>query len=147
VSVGQLSDLLPFGNRLVVCRLSGRDIKSILEAGIDRALSSPENDGAFPYVAGMRYRADASRPKGTRIVRAELQDSKGRWRALSDTSSCRIVTNNYLVSGGDGYGLFPGIAGQAQDTGYGDAEVFIEYAGMKGELKRPSEQRITLIGR
>ena len=147
VSVGQLADLLPFGNRLVVCRISGRDIKSILEAGIDRAFSSPENDGAFPYVAGMRYRADMSRPGGTRLVQVELQDGQGRYRALADTSSCRIVTNNYLVSGGDGYRLFPWIAGQAQDTGYGDAEVFIEYAGMKGELKRPSEQRITLIGR
>ena len=147
VSVGQLADLLPFGNRLVVCRLSGRDIKMILEAGIDRALSAPENDGAFPYVAGIRYRADVSGPTGTRLVCVELQDSKGGWRTLSDTAGCRIVTNNYLVGGGDGYTLFSELAGKAQDTGYGDAEVFIEYAGMKGELKRPSEQRITLIGR
>ena len=147
VSVGQLADLLPFGNRLVVCRVSGRDLKKLLNAGIDRALSSAENDGAFPYVAGLRYTADMARPTGKRLVRVELQDRKGRWRTLADAASCRIVTNNYLIAGADGYGLFPGIARQTQDTGYGDAEVFIEYAGMKGELKRPSEQRIKLKGR
>jgi 2',3'-cyclic-nucleotide 2'-phosphodiesterase (5'-nucleotidase family) len=147
VSVGQLADLLPFGNRLVVCRVSGRDLKKLLNAGIDRALSSAENDGAFPYVAGLRYTADMARPTGKRLALVELQGRKGTWRTLSDSASCRIVTNNYLIAGADGYGLFPGIARQAQDTGYGDAEVFIEYAGMKGELKPTSEQRIKLKGR
>ncbi len=132
VSVGQLADVLPFGNRLVVCRVSGRDLKKLLNAGIDRALSSPENDGAFPYVAGLRYTADMARPAGKRLVRVELQDSRGRWRTLADAANCRIVTNNYLAGGADGYGLFPGLARQAQDTGYGDAEVFIEYARHEG---------------
>lgn len=146
VSVGQLADVLPFGNRLVVCRVSGRNIRKLLNAGIDRAFSSAENDGAFPYVAGLRYTADRAKPAGKRLVRVELKDSMGRWRTLADAASCRIVTNNYLAGGADGYGLFPEIARQAEDTGYGDAEVFIEYAGMKGELKLPSEQRIKLKG-
>ena len=147
VSVGQLCDLLPFGNRLMVCRLSGSAIKSVLEQGIDRALSSPENDGAFPYVAGLRYTVDLSQPKGKRMVRVELQDAAGAWRMLADTVDCRIVTNNYLMTGGDGYELLPRIAQKAQDTGYGDAEVFIEYAGMQGQLKQQPEKRITLMGR
>jgi 5'-nucleotidase / UDP-sugar diphosphatase len=147
VSVGQLSDLLPFGNRLVVCRLSGSDIKSVLETGIDRAFLSPENDGAFPYVAGLRYTADLSKPGGKRLVQVELQDRKGTWHILADTADCRIVTNNYLIKGGDGYDLLPRMAQKARDTVYGDAEVFIEYAGMKGQLKQQPEKRITLMGR
>ncbi len=147
VSVGQLCDLLPFGNRLVVCRLSGLEIKSVLEVGIDRALTSPENDGAFPYVAGLRYTVDLSKSGGKRLVRVELQGGKGTWRMLADTADCRIVTNNYLIKGGDGYDLLPRIAQKAQDTGYGDAEVFIEYAGIQGQLKQQPEKRITLMGR
>ena len=147
VSVGQLADLLPFGNRLTVCRLSGEGLKKVLEAAIDRAFSSPENDGAFPYMAGMRYMADMSRPRGNRLVRVEQQDGQGRWSSVSDTAVCRIVTSNYLIAGGDGYDIFHRIASQVQDTGYGDAEVFIEYAGAQGNLKRPSEQCVILTGR
>jgi 5'-nucleotidase len=146
VSVGQLADVLPFGDRLVVCRVSGRDLKKLLNAGIDRALSSAENDGAFPYVSGLRYTADRARPAGKKLVRVELQNSRGRWITLADAASCRIVTNNYLIAGADGYGLFPGLARQKQVTEYGDAEAFIEYARMKGELRRLSEQRIKLKG-
>jgi 5'-nucleotidase len=147
VSVGQLADVLPFGNRLVMCRISGRNVRKLLNAGLDRALSSAEHDGAFPYVSGLRYTADRDQPPGKRLVRVELKDSAGRWQTLLDAASCRIVTTNYLVSGADGYGLFPGIARQKQAAECGDAEAFIEYARMKGELNRIAEQRIKLKGR
>ena len=147
ISVGQLADLLPFGNRLAVCRLSGSALKSVLEEGIDKALSSPDYDGAFPYVAGLRYTADLARPRGKRMVRVELKDGKGTWRMLADKADCRIVTNNYLITGGGGYELLPRFAQNTLDTGYGDAEVFIEYAGLQGQLKQQPEKRITLMGR
>jgi len=144
VTVGQIKDLLPFGDTLVLCRLSGSEIRQVLESAIDRALSSAES-GAFPYVAGLRYTADFSLPLGKRLLKIELQDSRGRWRALVKKSYYRMVTNSYLARGREGYGLLAGISKRTQDTGFGDAEAFIEYAARQLQLKCLPETCITVV--
>src|SRR5215510_9947803 len=56
---------LPFGNRLVMVEISGRDLKRAIENGLSRL---PAADGTFPQVSGLTIEADLGRPPGSRVT-------------------------------------------------------------------------------
>ena len=146
VTVGQVRDLLPFGDALVICRLRGRDIRQLLDSVLDRAVDNPES-GSFPYAAGLRYTADFTKPPGRRILKLELRDKKGRWRAPQKNAWYRLVTNSYAAQGKGGYGLLAARAESRKNTGFEDAESFIEYAGRAPELKRLTDDNTIIWNR
>jgi 2',3'-cyclic-nucleotide 2'-phosphodiesterase (5'-nucleotidase family) len=86
---------LPFLNKAYVLEVTGATLKAALEAGF----SGAENEvGRFPQVSGMRVKADLTRPDGRRVVAVEIGG-----RPLSDAQVYKLVTNDYLANGGDGY--------------------------------------------
>lgn len=121
LTVGTAYELLPFGNTMVALDLTGAEIKAALENGVERS------SGAWPYVAGVRYTVDVSRPEGQKIVSVEIM-ADGAWTPLNDAATYRIVTNSYIASGGDGYDMLADADGYRYDTGFVDAEVFMAYA-------------------
>jgi 5'-nucleotidase / UDP-sugar diphosphatase len=56
-------------------------------------------------VAGLRYVWDPSKPVGSRIWRVEVWDNN-QWQPISITKIYRVVTNNFMRNGGDGYSMF-----------------------------------------
>lgn len=114
--------LLPFGNTLVVIELSGQDLIRVLDWGVSTG------GGAFPYLAGARYTADMSRPAGKRIVRAELAAPGGQWRPVDPKASYRLVTSSFVAHGGDDCKILAQAKGYRYDTGFVDADAFMDYA-------------------
>ncbi len=141
-TVGTAYEVLPFGNTLVVIELTGADIKQAVEDAIERILNI--HNGAFPYVAGMRYTVDVTKPYGERVVSVEVLNDEGEWEPINDTQIYRLGTNNYTAGGGDGYAVFEAATDQ-YDTGFVDAEVLMEYAQTQGTLYRPSTTGVTYI--
>lgn len=86
---------LPFANKAVMLELSGRDLRALLEHGLGKL---PELSGRFPCIAGARLRYDGSRPVGSRIVEISVGG-----QPVSDTRIYKVVTNDFLLRGGDGY--------------------------------------------
>ena len=138
LTVGTAYELLPFGNTMVALDLTGAEIRAALENGVERS------SGAWPYVAGARYTVDVSRPEGQKIVSVEIM-MNGAWVALDETAVYRIVTNSYIASGGDGYGMLADAAGYRYDTGFVDAEVFMAYAEHLGTLTPPQTTYIVYM--
>jgi len=136
--------LLPFDKTLVLLRMTGRQIRQVLEDAIDFAVTNSEGDGAYPYAAGLRFHIDASRKKGSRLKRAEVNPrlSVG-WSDIDAAHVYNVVTYDYLAGGKDGYLTFKDVAGREElDTSL--ADTLFDYAKRLGELlKVPADEAST----
>jgi 5'-nucleotidase len=109
ISFGQLYAVLPFDNQLMALDLTGDQVLNILEHSVS---SSPGK----MLVAGMTFRFDMSRPAGNRIVEATVAGVP-----LDPARLYRVVTIDYLASGGDGQETFL----EGINPAYGDTAVWV----------------------
>ncbi|UPG73271.1 5'-nucleotidase C-terminal domain-containing protein [Roseomonas gilardii subsp. gilardii] len=135
VTMGDILAMLPFNNTLATATLKGADIKAALENGLSRA---PESIGRFPQVAGMRVVWNIQRPPGDRIVSLEIGG-----KPYDPEKVYRIVTNNFMRQGGDGYDSFRDKALDHYDNGAPLEDSLIDYLsagkplpGIDGRLAR-----------
>ncbi len=138
VTYGDVLTVLPFGNTVATATLRGAELRAALENG----LSQP-GSGRFPQVAGMRIEVDLSRPVGQRLVSAEILRGE-RAGPLDPERAYRIVTNNFLRRGGDGYAALRDGALEAYDTGPLLEEVVAEYLAARSPAEPWLDGRITL---
>ena len=89
---------LPFGNRTVVLRLSGAQVRDALENGVSRAAHP---SGRFPQVSGLAFSFDARRPPDERVTRVTVGGAP-----LEDARTYTLATNDFLARGGDDYRVF-----------------------------------------
>ena len=89
---------LPFGDRTVVLRLTGAEIREALENGVSR-IGHPS--GRFPQVSGLAFSFAPRRPPGERVTRVMVGDAP-----LAASRVYTLATNDFLAGGGDGYGVF-----------------------------------------
>ena len=111
ITYGDVLTMLPFGNTLATAVLRGGHLLAALENG----LSQP-GAGRFPQVAGLRLVVDLSAPPGQRIVSVEVTRGE-RAGPLDPERAYRIVTNNFIRQGGDGYTALRDHALEAYDSG------------------------------
>ena len=149
VSLGDVLNVLPFGNLISTLELTGADVLAALENGVSRVEvddnGNPLVDGAsgrFPQVAGMRYTFDATQEAGSRIVSAEVM-SDGEFSALDPEAVYRVATNDYMRSGGDGYSILETNAMNAYDQGSPLDQVVADYIAANSPLSVELEGRIT----
>ena len=127
--------------------MTGADIKAVLEEALDYALQPDGSTGAYPYAAGLRWHVDAGKPTGERLSKMEF---KGRadtsWSALDMNKSYRLVTNNYIAAGRDGYLTFKTVKndGRYNDTYLDYAQSFVDYVLERGSVgKLPASEYST----
>ncbi|MDE0048412.1 MAG: 5'-nucleotidase C-terminal domain-containing protein [Rhodospirillales bacterium] len=89
---------LPFGNKTVVLRLTGAQIRQALENGVSRA---QHPSGRFPQVSGLAFSFDGRGPPGARVTRVTIGG-----KPLEDTATYTLATNDFLARGGDDYRVF-----------------------------------------
>ena len=111
ITYGDVLAVLPFGNTLATAVLRGAHLLAALENG----LSQP-GGGRFPQVAGLRLVVDLAAPPGQRILSAEVTQGE-RAGPLDPERAYRLVTNNFLRQGGDGYAALRDHALEAYDSG------------------------------
>jgi 5'-nucleotidase len=105
VTVGEVMELLPFGNTIATFELTGTHIITALESGLSRYGVS--GNGRFPQVAGLHYKWDLTKPIGSRLISVTAKDkTSGLFVPLNPTKLYRVVTNDFMRRGGDGYDVF-----------------------------------------
>jgi 5'-nucleotidase len=135
--------VLPFRNTLVRLDLSGAEILATLEDAIDYFLSDRSaNSGAFPYAAGLRWRLDLTRARGAgRFTQVETWTGE-RWAPLDPARRYRVITNDYIAGGLDGYATLGTIDdARREDTFLEYAQALIDHARETGELRLPPPER------
>ena len=129
ISYRSVLTVLPFGNTLYALDLSGEDLQRFL----DSAAKVSAGKGGFPHFSGLT----ATFADGT--ARDVLVDGK----PLDKAKQYRFVTLSFLANGGDGYSVLREIkdaVGRGYDTGYTDANVFVDYLSYLGVVEKTAEE-------
>lgn len=146
ISVGDVLEILPFANTLVLVDLTGAQIKTALEEGIDYLLEKyPGADQPLmPYVAGIRFSVRPAATSGDRISNLEVKEN-GVYQPLKPQEVYRLVTNAFVAAGRDGFAAIKNAAGSQSDTGIIDSDAFREHLRSLGAVVNPTEPRIVII--
>lgn len=124
----QAAIVQPFANTLVNMKMTGAQIKTVLEQQWQR-----DDKGAVPTRPFLRLGVsngffstfDASRPEGDRVT--------GMWldgKAIDKAASYSVTVNSFLAGGGDNFRGFS--AGTAKrDTGKVDLQAMVDYMAAK----------------
>ena len=123
VTYGDVLTVLPFGNTIAIMGLRGADVLAALENGLSQGQA-----GRFPQVAGLRFAWDPAAPAGSRVRQVEVAQGAG-FAALDPNRVYRVLTNDFMRRGGDGYVMFRDRALDPYDTGPVLDEVVAEAIG------------------
>jgi len=142
VTMGQILEVLPYGNQITMVSLTGEELAQALENGVGRV---EDASGAFPHVGGIRYAFDPSGEPGMRIVRVEAwEDTSGTYADLDPAAIYTVATNNFLANGGDGYDGFAN-ASDRYDIGWLLSDVLAEFLDAEGPVAPTIEGRIAEV--
>ncbi len=128
---------LPFGNRISVLLVPGRDIRAAIENGLSRL---PEANGRFPQVSGVAFEADMSRASGSRALSIRVNGAP-----LEDTKIYQLATNDFMARGGDNYEMLRNAKRVIPDAdGPLMTNEVMVYLRKLGIVRASSERRIDL---
>lgn len=138
ITLGEVLEVLPFGNTLALTTITGAQLKDALENGVSQVDLVA---GRFPQVAGIRFMFNKGAAAGSRIVAVQVADGKGGFAALDPNGSYRVAINNFMLTGGDGYSMFASGTNK-YDTGFIDADVAAEYIRKHSPFSATTDGRI-----
>jgi len=146
ISVGDVLEVLPFGNLISTFGLTGADVVAALENGVSRA-ENPDNEGTgrFAQVSGLRYSWDGSQPEGERIVSVEVMGEDGSYTEIDPEAVYQVASNDFMRGGGDGYSVFEENGIDAYDYGPTLDEVLVSYIKEMSPVAPELEGRITRV--
>jgi len=100
ITVGMIYQLMPFDNTIVTMKITGAQIKTILEQAV-------RDGGKGIQVAGLSFKYDPTKPSMHRVF--DMKKSDGT--PIDMNKSYLVATTNFMGTGGDGF------------TGFTDPEV------------------------
>ncbi len=103
VTFGQAFTVQPFNNFLVSMDMTGTQIKALLEQQFSGVNGPEAGKYKVLQVAGITYTWNPAAAAGSKIVPGSV---KIGGQPIVDGTSYRIVTNNFLSDGGDGFPAF-----------------------------------------
>ncbi len=135
VTVGQVLEVLPFGNTLATVDITGAQVREAVDNGVSQIESGA---GRFPQIAGFSFTYDPALPAGSRVTSVSYNGAP-----MDPAATFRVVTNNFMLTGGDGYTTFTK-GSNPLDTGLILADVVQEYIGAKSPVSPAVDGRISV---
>ncbi|WFD34813.1 hypothetical protein MCUN1_001657 [Malassezia cuniculi] len=89
ITLGNVLEVLPFEDSVVLVELTGQDIWDALENGLS---SYPRQEGRFPQISGLSVVWDSSRPPGSRVISVDFMD----------VSNAHVASKSYKFRQSDG---------------------------------------------
>ncbi len=136
VTYGEAFAVQPFGNSLVVMTLTGAQIDAVLEQQFAEGLQN----NVLHVSKGFKYTYSASAPVGSKV---DLASVSLNGAPLVANKKYRVVTLNYLASGGDSFSGF--LAGTEQIGGVTDMQALEAYLAAQSPISPPALDRITVV--
>lgn len=93
ITMGDMYEIMPFDNYLVVMDLKGSDLVKAIEHGINMPNTT---DGAF---SGLKVEYDDTKPYENKITKITLEDGT----PIEMDKTYKVVVNDFMFTGGDGY--------------------------------------------
>ncbi len=98
ITKGEIIDVLPFGNYIVVKSIKGQAVKDMLEMGVQLY---PEEYGGFLHVSGLTFKFDDKQKAGERVFDVYIAG-----QPLNLQADYTVAINDFQAAGGDGYEMF-----------------------------------------
>ncbi len=137
--LGDIYAVLPFGNTVVTRTVTGGKLWHVMEFGLG---ALPSTNGRFPQISGFKVTFDSSKPIGQQVQTITLNDGTV---VLSNTTSIyTLATNDFTLSGGDGYTMLSDDPGTVLDS---MAEVVAEYVTENAPITPAIEGRLLDVTR
>ncbi len=133
ITRGDMITVLPFGNFIVTKKLSGEQVRQILEHGVK---DYPEASGGFPHVSGIHFVFDPAQKPGSRIVSITRNGAP-----LDMKASYLVATNDYLAAGGDGFSTYT--QAKTENEFSTMEEAVTRFIKAKGSIRYAAQGRIT----
>ncbi|HUP24450.1 MAG TPA: bifunctional metallophosphatase/5'-nucleotidase [Thermoanaerobaculia bacterium] len=143
ITVGEVLEVLPFGNAMSTFGLRGADLLEVLEHGVSQA-DDPANGstGRFLQVAGLHYSFTLGRPVGQRILSAAVTTPRGGFAPVDTERTYRVVINDFNRTGGDGFDVLRDRAIDPYDDGPILADLVIAYLSRHSPVSPRLEGRV-----
>ncbi|MYM65815.1 bifunctional metallophosphatase/5'-nucleotidase [Pseudoduganella sp. FT55W] len=139
VTLGHAMAVLPFGNTMVAMNLRGSQIVELLEEQWIGGRDAKR--GLLQVSEGFWYEWDPAQPEGRKIVPGSV---KLNGMPLQMESQYRVVTNNFLAEGGDGFPAFTKGSNRAP-TGVRDLDALTSYLIKRDQDKKPAGAAAPLV--
>jgi 5'-nucleotidase / UDP-sugar diphosphatase len=110
VRVRDIYAALPFDIYLLAVKLSGAQVRQVLENGVSKAESA---EGRFPQVSGMVFAYNPAAPAGSRVKEVSIGG-----QPLDPVKSYVVAANDFMAAGGDGYNTFAAALGAVKPGEY-----------------------------
>jgi 2',3'-cyclic-nucleotide 2'-phosphodiesterase (5'-nucleotidase family) len=139
ITWGEMFAVLPFGNRTVILTMTGAGLKSAggLLNGFSPFCNPAIATGRFPQVSGLKVQFHCS---GTTPVIDGLWKMPGM-TPIGDADAVRLVTNDFMYTGGDGWTAFANGTNVAQ-PGDDLLQVAIDYVAANSPVAPVVDGRI-----
>jgi 2',3'-cyclic-nucleotide 2'-phosphodiesterase (5'-nucleotidase family) len=142
ITWGEMFSVLPFGNRTVIETLTGDQLEQAFLNGFTPFCNSAISTGRFPQVSGLKvtFECSGTTPVVTGMWKAPDGPS-GTLTPIGSADTVRIVTNDFMYGGGDGY---TGLGGGTNVLQPGDdlLQVAIDYVAANSPVGPVVEGRI-----
>jgi len=136
LTVGDIYTVLPFDNLLVLIEVTGQQVLDALENGFSQV---EEGAGRFPQISGMRVKINLSNPVNERVIEVTVNDEP-----LDLEKVYKLVTNDFMAAGGDGYASFAEAESSEWVTGNWMRDDLVEYIKENPEVSKEVDGRITI---
>jgi 2',3'-cyclic-nucleotide 2'-phosphodiesterase (5'-nucleotidase family) len=105
ITWGEMFAVLPFGNRTVIETLTGAQLQQAFLNGFSPFCNPAISTGRFPQVSGLKvtFSCNGTTPVVTGMWKAP---QGGPMTPVGPADTVRLVTNDFMFTGGDGYTVF-----------------------------------------
>lgn len=136
LSLRDFTEILPFGNTVVLIEITGAQLLDALENGVSQV---EDASGRFPHPSGFSYTFDSSQPPFERVTEVLIAGEP-----LDPDATYTLAASSFVVAGGDGYTALAG-SPQLVDASDGKRDVLtvIEHVRALGAIEFGLEGRIT----
>lgn len=144
ISKEDASTVMPFQNKMEIIEITGKELMEALEHSVHR-YEDEEARGEFLQVSGVQVVYDINRSVGSRVVDAKVlcaQCSVPELQNIDASKKYRIIMQDFLANGGDGFHMFAGKS--ILKTEDFDLDVWVQYLKKKSPVYAAIEWRVTV---
>ena len=127
ITWGEVFAVLPFGNRTVILTLTGAQLEQAFLNGFSPSCNPAIATGRFPQISGLKatYTCNGTTPVVTSMSKVP-DEPGGTPTPIGPADTIRLVTNDFMFTGGDGYTVLASGTDVLQ-PGDGLLEIVVDY--------------------
>src|SRR5215203_4966116 len=132
ITRGEVIEAFPFQNVLATTTLTGAQVKEVLEQGAS-------GQHGMVQVSGLRFTYDPSQPVGSRVTSITVSATD---QPIDPSADYRVVTNDFMLSGGDNYTTFQQGANPVIYSDQLLSDAIVRYVQQSSQINQLIEGRI-----